>query len=979
MRALADRIIATPVPFDRERAAAVLGKADPALGQGALGELIRGAAGSSPYLARLTARHADWLAGAVAEPPEAALDAVLDAMRGAVDEAAAGAAGLASVRQALRRAKARAALLIALADLGGVWRLAEVTGALTRLADAAVTAAARWLLAAELRAGKLPGLDEAALETGAAYVLLAMGKMGAGELNFSSDIDLIALFDDARFGADEVLDARARYIHVTKQLVKLISESTEDGYVFRTDLRLRPSPSTTPVCMAIDAAERYYESVGRTWERAAHIKARPLVDEAAGTAYLATLAPFIWRRHLDFAAIEDAHEMLRKIRAQKARFTAGELPGHDLKLGPGGIREIEFFAQTRQLIVGGREPDLRVPTTLGALDALAEGGWIEPGVRDVLAGDYAALRAVEHRLQMLEDAQTHAVPKAEDARTRLAMLSGEADRAGFERRLAERLARVHATCEEFFTPGGGRPAARAAATLLDEGELAGRGFERPADAARQIARWHEGQIAATRGERARGLFRQLEPRIVERLAGAASPDQALVHFDRFLSGLPAGVQLFSLFAANPQLLELIVEICAAAPRLAGYLGRHPQTLDALLDRDFWEPMPGRAAMAGELAARLAPEDGYERVLDASRRWAREQWFRAGVHVLRAIADEQEAGAAFTAIAETCIAGLYPHVVAEFARRHGAPPGQGMAVLAMGKLGSGEMTARSDLDLITIYDAAGEESSDGPRPLAARVYYPRLTQALVAALTAPTAEGSLYEVDMRLRPSGRQGPVAVSLASFEAYQTEKAWVWEHLALVRARVIVGPGALSAAIDTVIDLALAGRQGAAEVMTEAAAMRARIARATAAERDNPWSLKHAAGSLMEVEILAQTGALATGLGRCQTARAALPRLAGAGWIGRQEARDLLAALVFLQRLQQVERVALTGTLDPDAAGAELRRVLVRAVEAEDFGALEAALVGHQRRAAGILARVLGEADGAAEGPADGPAAVAPPAAPG
>ncbi len=956
MRALVDRITATPVAFDRERAEAVLAGADPALAQGAVGELIRGAAGSSPYLARLTTRHSDWLARNLGRPPEVALRALLDRTRRDVAKAS----GQATVMRALRRAKARSALLIALADLGGVWRLSEVTGALTRLADASATAAARWLLAAELRAGRLPGLDEAALETGAAYVLLAMGKMGAGELNFSSDIDVIALFDDARFDGDEVLEARARYIHVTKQLVKLISQNTEDGYVFRTDLRLRPSPSTTPVCMAIDAAERYYKSVGRTWERAAHIKARPLVDEAAGEAYLATLAPFIWRRHLDFAAIEDAHDMLRKIRAQKARFTVGELPGYDLKLGPGGIREIEFFVQTRQLIMGGRATDLRVPTTLGALDALAAGDWIDTSVRDTLAEDYAALRTVEHRLQMMEDAQTHAVPKPADARTRLAMLSGEADRDAFERRLAERLARVHAACEEFFTPAGGKKPARAE-VLLDEARLAERGFERPADAARQIGRWHEGQIPATRGERARGLFRQLEPQIVERLAGAASPDQALVHFDRFLSGLPAGVQLFSLFAANPQLLDLIVEICAAAPRLASYLGRHPKTLDALLDRDFWEPMR-RKAIAKDMRARLAPEDGYERVLDASRRWAREQWFRAGVHVLRAVSDEREAGEAFTRIAETCIAELYPHVVAEFARKHGDPPGAGMAVLAMGKLGSREMTAGSDLDMITIYDAGGEEASAGRRPLSASVYYPRLTQALVAALTAPTAEGALYEVDMRLRPSGRQGPVAVSLASFESYQTGHAWVWEHLALIRARSIAGPEGLRDAMDGVIERALAGRRDAPEVKAEAIEMRRRIIDAAAAERRNPWSLKHAAGGLMEIEFLAQTGTLIAGLGRCRTAREALPLLAEAGWIGAEEAQGLGEALVFQQRLQQVERVAVAGGLDPGAAGAEFRRVLVRTAGVDDFAALEAALRDHQQRAAGIVARLFGDGTRAA-----------------
>jgi glutamate-ammonia-ligase adenylyltransferase len=950
-RALGQRIDRAPLPFDARRADALIARLDPVLGSGATGELIRGATGSSPYLARLVQRQADWLAGAMAEPPERALDAILDEM--AAELAAAATQG--PVMRALRLAKARAALLIALADLGGAWGLDEVTGALTRLADTAVTAAARWLLAAELRGGRLPGLDEAALEDGAGYIVLAMGKMGAHELNFSSDIDLIALFDESRFDEANVLGARARYIHVTRQLVKLLSESTEDGYVFRTDLRLRPSPSTTPVCMAVDAAERYYESVGRTWERAAHIKARPLVDVAAGEAYLETLTPFIWRRHLDFAAIEDTHDMLRRIRAQKARFTAGALPGHDLKLGPGGIREIEFFAQTRQLIVGGRDPSLRVPTTLGALDALVEAGWIEPATRDVLAEDYRALRTIEHRLQMMEDAQTHAVPNAPEARARLAMLCGEADRDAFERRLAERLARVHATCEEFFTPGADRRAVRFE-TLIDEERLAAAGFERPADAARHVGRWHEGRIPATRTQRARALFRQLEPQIVERLAGAASPDQALMHFDRFLSGLPAGVQVFSLFQANPQLLDLIVEICAAAPRLASYLGRHPQTLDALLDRDFWEPMPDADGMAADLAARLAPEDGYERVLDASRRWAREQWFRAGVHVLRALADEREAGAAFTRIAETCISGLLPHVIADFASRHGGPPGRGMAVLAMGKLGSCEMTARSDLDLITVYDAAGEDASGGPRPLPPATYYPRLTQALVAALTAPTAEGALYEVDMRLRPSGRQGPVAVSLSSFEAYQTGNAWVWEHLALVRSRVIAGPDGLREAIDDIVCRALASRRGAPEVLAEAAAMRARIVQANAAERGSPWSLKNAAGGLMEIEFLAQTGTLAAGLGRCRQARDALPRLAAAGWLAEDEARELGETLTLLQRLQQVERVAVAGTLDPATAGAELRRVLTRAAGAGDFAALETTLASRQKRAAETVERVFG-----------------------
>ena len=947
---LLGRIARVPLAFDPQRAEAAMDRLDPSLRTGPVRDLLLGAAGSSPYLARLIERHAEWLADAATKSPEAVFQDVLTAMSAQTAEAGA----TTQVLPILRRAKSRAALLIALADLCGAWNLEQVTGALTRLADDAVETAARWLLAQEIARGKLPGMTEDDLAGGAGYVLLAMGKMGARELNYSSDIDLIALFDDDRFEGADVLEARARYIHVTRQMVKFLSENTGDGYVFRTDLRLRPSPSTTPVCMAIDAAERYYESIGRTWERAAHIKARALGDKAAGETYLKTLVPFIWRRSLDFAAIEDTHEMLRKIRAQKARFTPGALPGHDLKLGPGGIREIEFFAQTRQLIMGGRDPALRASTSKGALQALCDKGWITGQVREALSADYTTLRTVEHRLQMMEDAQTHSFPKTEEGRARLAALCGETDQGRFETGLSALLARVHDTCEEFFTPSA-PPEEVASTDAPTEEALAEAGFERPADAARQIERWHQGGIAATRGERGRLLFRQLEPQIVSRLGGAASPDQALSHFDSFLSGLPAGVQVFSLFAANPPLLDLIVEICAAAPKLAAYLGRHPQTLDALVERDFWEPLPAVEALREDLATRLAQAGDYEQVLDTSRRWAREHWFRAGVHVLRNISDAEEAGRAFTAIAEASISALLPHVIDDFSQRHGAPPGVGMAVVAMGKLGSAEMTAASDLDLITVYDGDGVEASEGRRPLATGTYYPRLMQNLVSALTAPTAEGALYEVDMRLRPSGRQGPVAVSIASFENYQLNEAWVWEHMALTRARAVAGPGALCTKIEEIAGAALQKRKGDDAVMPEAREMRARLIEANAAERDNPWSLKHAAGGLMEIEFLAQTGVLLNGLTGKRRAADALPALAGLGWLDKEQTNQLARAAELLLGLQQIERVAVDGALDPDAAGSELRQAMARAGGAADFDELARALSELQTCSAKICEKLF------------------------
>jgi glutamate-ammonia-ligase adenylyltransferase len=949
---LESRITTAPIPYDRARADAVLAGLASELQSGELGALLIGTAGSSAYLGRLIERNGGWLAEIAGEAPEQ----TMRGLNAALGAEAAEASDSRALGALLRRVKSRAALLVALADLGGVWDLTQVTGALTDLADAALQTACGWLLRAELRQGRLPGLGEADLDSGAGYVVLAMGKHGARELNYSSDIDLICLFDQDRFEPADFAEAKARYIHVTKQVVRLLSETTGEGYVFRTDLRLRPSPSTTPVCLAMEAAERYYESVGRTWERAAHIKARPAAgDLAAGAAYLDRLTPFVWRRYLDFAAIEDTHEMLRKIRAQKGRFSPGAIPGHDIKLGPGGIREIEFFAQTRQLICGGRATGLRVPTTLGALGALARAGWVGEDTAALLAADYTAHRALEHRLQMMEDAQTHIFPKSVEARSRLAALCGWSDREAFERDVAERLARVHATAEEFFTPGADRTDSRAD---IGEEQLAGFGFQRPANAARLLERWRGADMPATRSERARALFKGLEPLIIEKLAGAGSPDEAMAQFDRFLSGLPGGVQVFSLFTANPHLLDLIVEICTAAPRLAAHLGRQPQALDALLDRTFFDPLPDAATLTGELETWLQNERDYEAVLDHVRSWAREQIFRAGVQVLRAVGDAAEAGHAFSAIAEAALAVLYPRVIDEFARRHGPPPGRGMAVVAMGKLGSGEMTTGSDLDLITIYDAQGAEASIGPKPLPPATYFPRLTQALVGALTVPTGEGRLYEVDMRLRPSGRQGPVATSLGAFGKYQAEQAWVWEHLALTRARVVTADTNLGADlggdVERTIRTALSARKGEAVVLAEAREMRRKLVEAHARDRQNPWSLKHAAGGLMEIEFLAQTGVLYHGLA-IRAAGEALPALAACGWISAEEAAALSEALALMQRLQQIERVALENPINLKTAGKGLRRAMARACGETDFEALNSRLSMLQARAAEACARVF------------------------
>lgn len=927
--AFATRITKTPRAFDARRgneAAATL-----ALTSGSVADLISGAAGSSPYLCGLITRETEWLTEALKMSPEAAYDALLTPYDGA--------AGAQETSRNLRLMKRRAALLTGLADLGGVWSLEEVTGALSRLADHAVDHAFAQAITGE-RSGPLSGKTPAE----AGLIVLAMGKGGAGELNYSSDIDLILFFDEERID-EEIFELKHRWTQVTRRAVKLLTEATGEGYVFRTDLRLRPNPSVTPICMPIGAAERYYESMGRTWERAAFIKARAAAgDIEAGEAFLAQMTPFVWRRNLDYAALEDVNDIRAKIRDAKGLGGVQDLPGYNIKLGPGGIREIEFFAQTQQLVRGGRDKSLRERGTLAALSALTSAGHLSEDDREALTRDYREHRRLEHLLQMIEDAQTHHMPVSEAARDQVAALGGWPDREAMETEVATRLSDVRARVTRFFdvvpTPK------TQTATPISEMP-----FERPDMVREMRERWTEGGIAATRDERARRKIAGLIPGILERLATAGSPDEAVIQFDRFLTGLPAGVQLFSLFEANPKLLSLLVEICAAAPALAAYLSRNAGVLDAVLDRAFFEPLPPLEVLSDELNAELADEDDYERVLDGVRRWAKEKRFQLGVQVLRGVADAAEAGQGFSDVAEACLRALLPHVEVNFARRHGPPPGRGAAVIAMGKLGGWEMTASSDLDLIVVYDAQGVDESDGPRPLAPGQYFARMTQMLVSALTAPTAEGALYEVDMRLRPSGGKGPVAVGLSSFRKYQMDEAWTWEHMALTRARLVAGDETLCEELTGVIEDVLTQKRAAEDVCRDVAEMRGKLIQAHRAVRDELWALKHGAGGLMDIEFAAQNGLLGASISGARGAAPALAVLSDRGAITVKDGEVLRDAYLLQARLQQVERVALTTSFRAETAGEGLKAALARATDAADFAKLEQRLTKARAAAAAIV----------------------------
>ena len=953
-----------PPAFDGARAAQFtqeLAALAPALTKnGATRALLASAAGNSPYLARLMLKESLFLSTLLGEGPDRALAALESKALSIAEET-----DIAVAMRRLRLAKRRAALIVGLADIGGLYGLEAVTGALTRLADACVKGAVRFLLA---DAGRRNGAGETApeaLEESTGLVVIAMGKLGAFELNYSSDIDLVVFYDEERFPFALRDDKRSAAVDLVKGLVRLLAETTVDGYVFRVDLRLRPDAGATQIAISTEAAELYYESMGQNWERAAWIKARQNAgDVIAGARFMKEMEPFIWRKNLDFAAIEDIHSIKRQIHAHGGHSRIAVL-GHNIKLGRGGIREIEFFAQTQQLILGGRDPSLRDFRTIGALEALSARGHISPDAKTDMADAYRFLRKLEHRLQMIEDQQTHTLPKTPDGIDHVARFMGYEDSLQFEETLRAKLSSVQGHYAHLFereAPLDVRAGSLVFTGVEEDPEtmatLKRMGFERARTISAIVRAWHHGRIRATRSARARELLTKLMPSLLEALAATADPDAAFLHFDRFLGGLPAGVQLFSFLLANPRLLHLIAEIAGSAPRLAEYLGRHAAVLDALIDPDFLARTLQPAELKERLKTELAPASSYESALDAVRRFAKEENFRIGVQVIQGLTDAEHAGPAYAAVAETVIAGLHDVVEREVQTAHGTIAGGAFAVVAQGKLGGREMTATSDLDLVFIYTHDPDAGpSNGLKPLAASAYFARAAQRFISALTASTSEGRLYEVDMRLRPSGNQGPVAVRLDSFVSYHKERAWTWERMALTRARVVSGPAALKKAVEAAIADTLTRPEPAVTLLADARTMRERLA-AQFPARDI-WDIKFAPGGLVDIEFIAQALQLLHAPSNRdvldQNTIVALQKLGRGGWLDSADLEFLTEAAKLEHGLTQVLRIALEGPYKPDEASRGMKALLVRAGDAPDFSALESQLSELEERARSIFDRLI------------------------
>ncbi len=877
----------------------------------------------------------------------------------------------------LRIAKRRVALLTALADLTGSWTLEQVTDALSRFAAVAIDYAVAHLVRARMIKGDLawtvpegsPATPEVARNAG--YFLLAMGKLGACELNYSSDIDLIALFDP------EVADYRGRrdvqdcFIRITRDLVKVLQERTEHGYVFRTDLRLRPDAGATAVALSVDAAEIYYQSMGLNWERAAMIKARPIAgDLDAGRDFLDRIQGFVWRRHLDYAALEDIYGMKDRIHAHHQHGDIA-VAGHNVKLGAGGIREIEFFVQAQQLISGGRDTELQTPCTMDCLSVLAANGSIEQQEADDLAAAYRFLRTLEHRLQMVHDEQTQTMPESDDGVRAIATFMGYADSTRFETDLLRHLTRVRELYDDLFEDthsAGTEPEKRwerlyvsesDASALYDDIEAIG--FTDPEGVATTFRSWETGRYRAFRTERARALLKLLTPTILEAFGGTAEPDRALSRFNEFLGHLPSGVQILTLFQANPNLLDLLANVLGTAPALADFLGRNHLLLDAVLSPEFIAEFPDDNALTDDLSQALAEARDFQDVMDLSRRWANERKFQIGVQLLQRVIDARDAAEAHTRLAETIVRGLLPAVEDEFARRHGRISDCGLAVVAMGSFGGFETTFTSDLDMIFIYDAPSiEAQSDGVRPLPAPQYFARLSQRLINALSSLTGEGRLYEVDMRLRPSGNAGPVAVSVEAFAAYQDRDAWTWEHMALTRARSVAGSAGVQAKVNSVIIDALSRERDPDALLHTVADMRRRMAEEFGTK--SPWSVKHVSGGLLDAEFMAQYLQLKHGHAHpdifSSKTETAIDNLKATGVMEAPLADSLLQSIAVLDAVRGVSRQCLGGDFDPERhTSPALRSAFAKSAGYDSFADLESALLGTEKKVADIYHQMIAE----------------------
>ncbi|WP_086606846.1 bifunctional [glutamate--ammonia ligase]-adenylyl-L-tyrosine phosphorylase/[glutamate--ammonia-ligase] adenylyltransferase [Erythrobacter donghaensis] len=890
--------------------------------------------------------HAPFLARALDRQPE--LAAMLAAGEGAAALEWARAQGdNPDPEVGLRRERLALAAALAVGDLAGAFPLAQVVGELTAFADRALDRAIRTAITERCDAESADG-----------FIALALGKQGAGELNYSSDIDPVLLFDRERLprrASDDPGEAAQRY---ARRVVALLSANTAEGYALRVDLRLRPASEINPLCVPVGAALTHYQGQALAWERAAFTRARAAAgDIAAGEAFLAQIRPFVWRAQLDFGAVEEIRALTQRIRDSHGG-PAAPGPGFDVKRGRGGIREIEFYAQTHQLIHGGRDISLRARGTRAGLDALAAGGWIAAENARVLGEAYDRLRQIEHRLQMVNDRQTHALPDG-TALDNVAQLDGLADGAALVAELTELTARTAAIYDTLIGARAAAPSPPVAmpASALEH-NLAQWGFAEPEVLAERIETWRDGRHAAIRSPQAVAAWDRLAPALLAAMGQSDDPPRAITRWERIIESVPSLVTTLRLLDARPDLIQRLVAALTLAPVLSDELARKPELLDTLIDRHALD-LPGEVPAIIARMRGAAIRDDYEALLDAIRIVTGEIRFALGIQLIEGLADPLAIARALSRTAEAAMQLATEATVAEFATKHGRIAGSELLILGLGRLGGGALTHASDLDIVYLFTGDFAAQSDGPRPLGATTYYNRLASRVSAALSVPTAQGALYEVDTRLRPQGNQGPLAVSCEAFGKYQREAAWTWEHMALARARVLYGSPPARAQLEAVLAEVLRDPREKAALREAVLGMRAEMAKHKPAT--GPVDAKLARGGLVDIEFLVHylqlKGETADGRPLAETAPDALSpdleqALAGLAAAGLVPA-DLTEPHALMSRMLVAGRLLAPDGREPPPSGA---RALARACGQESYADLLEAFAAARVRVAEVWKPILG-----------------------
>ncbi len=899
----------------------------------------------SPYLLRLQTRYpevvGDFLAqGAVATLARLNLDFTVSLTNITAQP---------ELMELLRQQKAKLALLTAIADITEVFTLKEVTETLSHFADASVNAALDFLLRAAEKRGEVTLVNTNQPQIGSGLVVIGMGKLGAYELNYSSDIDLIILFEKDKLGVRGRLSEQAFMNRLAQDLVFIMQERTADGYVFRTDLRLRPDPSSTPPAVSIAAAMTYYESVGQNWERAAMIKARAIAgDVDVSAAFLKYLTPFMWRRTLDFAAIQDILSIKRQMDHREGENS--DWFGFNVKLGRGGIREIEFFVQIHQLIWGGRNVELRRRETLEALQVMVQMKLVNVEQATQLKEAYVFLRTLEHRLQMVDDQQTHSLPMTPEGLSEIAGFMGFATSATFQQALDEYTNKVHGLFVDSFKSKelsgddgnlvftGVSHDPSTLATLRDMG------YQNPETVSEIIMGWHHGNRRATRTKRSREVLTELVPAILQAFAKAPKPDESFLHFDSFVAALPAGIQLFSLFSSNPKLLGLLARVMSNSPYLKEHLLKYPELIEAVLLGGFYDVLPTKDSLVSQLTSTLKTADDFEERMNVLRRFRNEKQFQAGVQFLSKMCGSVECGQFLASVADVVLQAVIQTVSDEFELSYGTLPGGGFAILGLGRLGAESMTFSSDIDAVFVYDVEDFDAvSSGEKSFTAGVYYNRLSQRVLSALTTVTENGTLYEVDTRLRPSGKQGLLSVSFKAFTHYFSELAWTFEDMALTKARVVAGTPELVRKLAIEIETVVRALRNFATLAADVVDMRKRTEEEFPAK--SMWDLKYVRGGLMDADFIAQYIALRyAGEYPSLLKRDTGAILGEARRLGLLQ-HDIVEGYGWMNTLFQWLRLSATDIDDLETANVNLQALIVEGMEMADFASLKAKLIAIEK----------------------------------